>query len=143
MIYLFQLMGRKTRLPIQYVKDDFEEDPAIRDYYDKLLKIASKPTFHGGQWTLLDVEPINENDESYRNVLAWTWKQMNTVSVVLINYSSNAAACRLKLKLSAVQNNTLHEEFSGQDMVLNDNQLRDGPEISFAPFESKIFTYTV
>ena len=143
MIYLFQLMGRKTRLPIQYVKDDFEEDPAIRDYYDKLLKIASKPAFHGGQWTLLDVAAVNESDESYRNILAWTWKQMNTVSVVLINYSPTAAACRLKLKLSAVQNNTLHEEFSGQDMVLEERQLRDGPEVSLLPFESKIFTYTV
>ena len=143
MIYLFQLMGRKTRLPIQYVKDDFEEDTAIRDYYDKLLKIASKPAFHGGQWSLLDVFEISENEGSYRNVLAWTWKQMNTVSVVLINYSPASSACLLKLKLNTVQNNTLHEEFSGQDLVLNDAQIRDGLEISLLPFESKIFTYNL
>ena len=139
MIYLFQLMGRKTRLPIQYVKDDFEEDLSIRDYYDKLLKIASKPAFHGGQWSLTDV--LSAGDASAANILCWTWKQMNTAAVVFINYSDSPAKCLLKPQRVSVENKIWHEEFSGQDITLTDEQIRDGVEITLAPFESKIFTY--
>ncbi len=143
MIYLFQLMGRKTRLPIQYVKDDFEEDTAIRNYYDQLLKIASHPAFHGGQWALTDIMPINEEDGSFRNILAWTWKQMNMAVSVFINYSDQPVKGRIKLKMNTPGAKVLHEEFSGREVSVTAEALRDGLEIALQPFESKIFSYTL
>jgi len=143
MIYLFQLMGRKSRLPIQYVKDDFVEDPEIRNYYDQLLKIASHPAFHGGQWSLTDTFAIAEGNESFRNILAWTWKQMNTAVSVVINYSDQPVQGRLKLKMNTSGTKVLHEEFSNTDLSVTEAALRDGLEITLKPFESKIFSYTL
>ena len=140
MVYLFQLMGRAQRLPIQYVKDDFKEDPAIRDYYDKLLKIASKPAFHGGQWTLTDVQAASEQDSSFRNILAWTWKQMNTASTVIINYSAEPSKCYIKFKL-AIPGQKVVEEFTGKQMELTEDMARGGFTIELKPFESRVYTY--
>ncbi len=140
MIYLFQLMGRTRRLPIQYVQDDFAEDTSIRNYYDKLLKIANQPTFHGGQWALFDVMPVSEEDETNRNILSWTWKQMNTVSMVLINYSDKPAKGRVKFKINPASGN-VREEFSEQEIPCTPEMSQQGLTIELKPFESKIFTY--
>lgn len=139
MIYLFQMMGRRERLPIQYIQDDFAEDASVRDYYDKLLKIASKPAFHGGQWALTDVGAVSAEDATYRNVLSWVWRQMNTASTVLINYSEAPAKCRVKLK-AAAEGKTVKEEFSAAETVLSAEQAQQGLEVELQPFESKIFT---
>ncbi len=142
MVYLFQLMGRTRRLPIQYIKDDFAEDTSIRDYYDKLLKIASQPAFHGGQWALADVMQDGE-DGSNGNILSWTWKQMNTVSTVLINYSNAPAKGRIKLKINPTSGRSIKEEFSGQEISYDPALVQNGILIELKPYESKILTYTL
>ena len=143
MIYLFQMMGHPVRVPIQYVKDFFKEDEPIRDYYVKLLKISSKPAFHGGQWSLTEVGPAGGDAASCRNVLCWTWKQMNTASTVVINYSDAPANCRLKIKAAAGEGNKLTEEFSGTVQDITPQLRQQGFEIALKPFESKIFTYAI
>ncbi len=143
MIYLFQMMGHPVRVPIQYVKDFFKEDEAIRDYYAQLLKIASKPAFHGGQWSLTEVGPVNEEDASCHNILCWTWKQMNTASTVVINYSDTAAKCLLKVKAADGKGAQITEEFSGATQPVTPQLKQQGFEVELKPFESKIFTYAI
>ncbi len=142
MIHLFQMMGRPARVPIQYVKDSFAEDEPVRDYYAKLLQIASQPAFHGGQWSLTEVFPCGE-DGSCRNVLAWTWKQMNTASTVLINYSDQPARCHVKLRMAGGEGKQMKEEFSGQLFAVDAELAQKGFGVSLKPFESKIFTYAI
>lgn len=143
MIHLFQMMGRPARVPIQYVRDAFAEDAQIRDYYAKLLTIASKPAFHGGQWSLTDVGPAGPEPDSCRNVLSWTWKQMNTASTVLINYSDKTAKCHFKIKAAPGENNFITEEFSGARYPVTSEVQQKGFGIELKPFESKIFTYAI
>lgn len=143
MIYLFQMMGRPSRMPIQYAKASFPEDEEIRDYYDKLLQIASKPAFHGGQWALTAVHAVNEEDLSYKNLLCWTWKQMNTAYTVLINYSAEPSRGILKPKAVIGEGKYLQEDFSGVQQLLTEDMQRKGLEVTLAPFESKIFTYEI
>ncbi len=143
MIYLFQMMGHPARVPIQYVKDSFKEDLQIRDYYDKLLKIASKPAFHGGQWSLTEVQPAHAEDESYRNVLCWTWKQMNTASTVVINYSDRCVSCHLKIKAIGGDEVVLTEELSSEQYPVTPEMLQKGLNVELKPFESKILTYAI
>ncbi len=142
MIYFFQMMGHPVRVPIQYVKDFFREDAPIRAYYEKLLKIASKPAFHGGQWSLTDVRNCG-GDGSSRNILCWTWKQMNTASTVLINYSAAPAQCLLKVKAAGGDGKQLTEEFSGEQISVTPQLREQGFEVKLNPFESKIFTYSI
>lgn len=143
MIYLFQMMGRSVRLPIQYVRDDFAEDESVRDYYAKLLTIASKPAFHGGQWSITEAAPAGEDAAACRNVLSWTWKQMNTASTVVINYSDRPARCRIKLKGASAQEQALLEEFSGARLPFTPEIRQQGLEVELKPFESRIFTYAI
>ncbi len=133
----FQLLGRPARMPLQYVHDWFTKDDAVFAYYQKLLSIVSAPAFHGGQWSLRDVAP--EGDDTFRNILSWQWKQMNTGKVIVINYSDALAKCRLPLK--GVGGISVTEEFSGQKITLDDTVRAQGVVLTLKPFESKIFSF--
>ena len=143
MVYLYQMLGRPSRVPVQYIYPTFEPDEQIRSYYEKLLQIASKPAFHGGQWSLTSVGPVAEEDESYRNILCWTWKQMNTASTVLINYSDKPVKCYLKLKAAGGEGKALIEEFSKAEVPFTAQMQQQGFSIELKPFESKIFSYDI
>ena len=135
----FQILGRPVRLPIQYTRASFEIDEPVRDYYQKLLAIASAPAFHGGQWSLKDIG--SAGDDTFRNILSWQWKQMNTCKAIVINYSDCIAKGRLTLK--SITGNTLKEELSGTDIPWTDEQKTNGLELTLQPYESKIFTYAI
>lgn len=141
LFHLFQILGRPERLPIQYARDVFREDEAVSHYYRKLLEIASDPAFHGGQWSLKDVAPLD--DGSNRNILAWQWKQMNTGKVIVINYSDAPAKGRLFLKGACAGPGKLIEEFSGEHLDVTPEMLSQGYTLDLKPYESKIFTFSV
>ena len=141
MFYLFQLLGRPARLPIQYVKDWFTVDKEVATYYARLLTIASAPEFHGGQWSLKEVRALN--DDSYRNVLAWQWKQRNTGKMVVINYSNQPSRCCLAMKGTTALNGSVREEFSKQQIEVTPQMRAEGFTLELKPYESKIFTFSL
>lgn len=143
MFYLFQLLGRPQRLPIQYVKDLFPVDKDVATHYARLLTIASAPEFHGGQWSLKDVRPFVQEDGSYRNVLAWQWKQRNTGKMVVINYSAQPSRCRLPMKSGEVPDGVVKEEFSKEQIPVTPQMRNEGFVLELKPYESKIFTFTL
>lgn len=138
MFHLFQILGRNARLPIQYTHDEFVIEEEVRAYYHKLFTIASAPAFHGGQWSMYGVE--NVGDDSFRNILAWQWKQMNTGKLVVINYSASPSQAHLSLKGIKGE---VTEEFSGQKINITPEMAAQGATLQLLPYESKIFTYTV
>jgi hypothetical protein len=137
LFHLYQLWGRSGRLPIQYVNNDFQTDSSVEAYYWKLLEIASDPAFHGGQWLLCKVD--GSGDDTNKNILSWTWRQMKTGKMVIINYSGAYAKGRVSLK--AVVSDLMTEEMSGEKIVVSPDMRKSGYEISLRPFEVKIFTY--
>ncbi len=143
MFHLFQMMGRPERMPIQYVKDDFEENKEVWDYYEKLMRIASAPAFHGGQWSLKDIASCDMNDNSNRNILAWQWKQMNTGKLIVINYSGAPARGRLSMKGIPAPEGHVVEELTGEQITVTPEMHAQGYEIELKPYESRIFTFTV
>ena len=143
MFQLFQILGRPARMPIQYINDDFTEDSQVKEYYLKLLQIASDPAFHGGQWTLRDVMPCEMGNESYRNILTWQWKQLNTGKMVVINYSNAPAKGRLPLKGVYGPNSQVTEEFTGEQMAVSPDVLSQGYVVELKPYECRIFTFSV
>ena len=143
MFHLFQLLGRPERMPIQYIKDDFQANMEVAQYYEKLLHIASDPAFHGGQWTLRDVAAIAMGDDSNRNILAWQWKQRNTGKLIVINYSGAPANGRFSMKGVYGQDSQITEELTGEKITVTPQSLSQGYELHLKPYESKIFTYAV
>ena len=139
--HLFQLLGRPTRLPIQYVKDEFEIDEAVEKYYWKVLKIASDPAFHGGQWSLKEAVPVYAGEDSCRQILCWQWKQRHTGKLVFINYSEAPAQCRVPFK--GLANFKVREEIEGKELTLSPELATQGMEMVLKPYECKIFTFTI
>lgn len=143
MFHYFQILGRPARMPIQYINDTFTENAEVKAYYMRLLQIASAPAFHGGQWSLRDVTPAEMGNNSFRNILSWQWKQMNTGKMVVINYSNAPAKGRLHLKGVYGPNSQVTEEFTGEKVTVSPEMLSQGYIVDLKPYESKIFTYTV
>lgn len=140
LFHLFQILGRPARMPIQYVCDSFETNEEVRSHYHRLLKMASAPAFHGGQWSLKEVSP--SGDDSFRSILSWQWKQMNTGKLIVINYSEHSAKGRLSVK-GMQQQEGLVEEFSGERITISPQMQAEGYEIVLKPYESKIFTFGI
>ena len=136
LFHLYQLLGRTGRVPIQYINDDFRTDGAVEAYYRKLLHITSDPAFHGGQWMLCKVDP--SGDESSKNILSWSWKQLKTGKLIVINYSGAPAKGRVFVKNAATD---LSEELSGGQIAVTDDMRRHGFEVALNPYEVKMFSY--
>ena len=85
-----QLDGLPHRVPLQ-LKEIYNRVPdlPVRKFYEKLLKITDHPAFHGGEWNLLEVSACSPQNDTNRNILAWSWVQRRTMKIVVINYSGN------------------------------------------------------
>ncbi|MDR1684015.1 MAG: alpha-amylase [Elusimicrobiota bacterium] len=137
-----QLRGEKRRLPIQYFTGEFVEDKACEAFYKTLLEAVDHPCFHGGQWVLKNTKPINDTDESYRNILAWHWTQLTTCKTVVINYSDRPSRCILRVdKLPEGKNIFIKEELTKSHINLPLSEVKaNGLTLEFKPFESKILS---
>jgi glycosidase len=137
-----QLWGAKERLPIQYIPKDFEIDHDIFNFYKKLLSIVNDPCFHGGQASMKSIRPVNDEDQTSSNIMAWVWTQFTTCKIVAINYSGAPAHCRLPID-RAPKDEILQitEEFTQQVLrVSTDEAKKIGLRLEFKPYECKIFS---
>lgn len=141
LFHLFQLLGRPARLPLQYINDDFALDEAVEKYYWKILRIASDPAFHGGQWALRENVPVYAGETSCEHILSWQWKQRHTGKLVLINYSDAPAQCRVPFK--GITNLKVREEIQEKEVTLTEELAQQGCEVVMKPYECKIFTFSI
>jgi hypothetical protein len=137
-----QLTGEKQRLPIQYVPNKCNIDQEIYSFYDTLLRIIDHPCFHGGQWMLKAVAQASEGDESYRNILSWTWTQSTTHKLVVINYSAAPARCIIRLdKFPKEENCFLKEEFTQELIAVSASEIKkNGLLLELPPYGYKVLT---
>ena len=100
LFYYAQLNGLALKMPIQYTRCNFPDDPLVRKLYTKILKIADHPAFHGGEWALIEPRAAGQGNESFKNVLCWSWTQRRTCKVIIVNYSDTQAQARLQINAS-------------------------------------------
>jgi len=86
-------------VPIEYMRCDFPRDPFMRKFYGKISKITDHPAFHGGEWNL--IEPRSAGNESFGNLLCWSWNQRRTYKLIVINYSDSRATGRIPVNVPA------------------------------------------
>jgi glycosidase len=95
-----QFEGCRIRLPVQLVREPREAaDREMLQFYERLLAITSAPAFHEGEWQLLPVSRAWEDNKSYHNMLAWSWRSAKDFKVVVVNYSPHQSQCWLPLPL--------------------------------------------
>ncbi len=87
-----QLDGKQVKMPVQLVREpDEAADPEIRTFYERLLKINSAPVFRSGRWQMERVSPASKGDNSFENLLAWSWIDDGDPGLVVVNYSGSPA----------------------------------------------------
>lgn len=139
-----QFEGKKIKLPVQLGREPEEKpDEKIKEFYHNLLQITKASIFRNGEWKMLEVSPVGENDYSFENLLAWEWMLNNSLMLVVINYSNSTARCRLKLEIDSE-----NDEVILSDLLNNTNYKRSLKEISgkglfieLKSFNSHIFSF--
>ena len=98
-----QFEGRTVRLPVFLGRRP--EEPAneeLRLFYAKLLKTMGRPVFHSGMWSLCQAEGWPDND-SFHNLLAWTWRKDSECFVIAVNFSDRPLQARVRLPWPEIQ----------------------------------------
>jgi len=139
-----QFEGKRIKLPVQLGREP--EEPVlngVKDFYHKLFSITSTEIFKQGEWSLLEPASSWEGNETFKNMLAWSWVFKNEKSLVVINYSASVSSCRLKLEVKD------HPDvFEIVDLLNDQIYTRSSKEVSntglyieLKPYQSHIFSY--
>ena len=100
--YEGQFEGKKIKLPLQLGREPYEKvSETKRAFYNKLLDITKEEIFVKGEWSQLEILPVNNKNETFNNFFAWQWKLKNNLRIVVINYSDFTSQCRLKFQIDA------------------------------------------
>jgi glycosidase len=137
-----QLYGDKHRLPIQYLPEIIPVNKEVKTFYKNFLNIINHPCFHGGQWALKAARSYDGKDNSYQNILTWSWTQNTTCKIVVINYSNQNSKFKISIDKLPKQNEIrLKDEFLETFINASYDELKNkGLELSLAPYEFKIFS---
>jgi len=91
-----QLEGHRIHLPVQLPRTKPEmTNPQIHQLHETILTIANTPIFHEGHWEGLQVG--SDQNDSYQNLIAYSWQLEDDLRLVLVNVSSSPAQGRIVL----------------------------------------------
>jgi glycosidase len=90
-----QFEGRRVRPPVFLSRRPPEPvDEPLRDFYARLLPAAAAVRL--GEWRQLTPAGWPDND-SHRNLLAWTWTHADARHLIVVNHSDRPAQARVPL----------------------------------------------
>lgn len=138
-----QFEGKKTKLPVQLGRAPKEKiSDQIRKYYQKLLNITKHEVFVAGNWNLLEASPASSGNQSFENILIWSWVLKDDIRIVAVNYSSSASQCRLKFDPgSDVDEIILTDLLTGEEYARLTSEIKNiGLFIELKSFHSHIFS---
>lgn len=139
-----QLEGRRIRLPIQLGREPLEPiDQPVASFYQCLLAYCNGPVFHKGEWSPLATGRAWDGNQSYGNLLAWSWRHDSQLAVVAVNYSSGHAQGRIKIP--GLPSSDGHIEFidklHGVRYVRDLSELRDpGLYVDLGPWNAHLLS---
>lgn len=142
--YEGQFEGRMTKLPVQLGRFPKESDnKSVQEFYNNLLAATSDEIFKNGDWKQLKAETAWDNDKHYKNILCWEWIHKDQKRLVVINFSNQVSAARIRFDVSGYT-----EEIKIRDTLNNENYKRKRDEIDekglyikLNPFRSHIFSF--
>lgn len=83
-----------------------------------------------------------DGNESYKNLLAWTWHHDTHTKVVIVNYSPNPAQGRFKVPVpeANVKSITLVDELTSITYVRDPDEVRSqGLYVALEPYHAHLF----
>ncbi len=106
-----QIAGRRVKLPVFLGRrPDETPDAAIQRFYRRLLPLLRMPALREGQWQLCALTGWPGN-ESFRQMVAWSWRSDTQQCVIVVNLTETAAQGRVQL---------VWPQLAGQEWVFQD-----------------------
>jgi len=141
-----QFEGRKKRISPHLGRAPVEPvDPAIREYYDRLLDILRQPAVREGQWQLLDCTPAWDGNGSNDSFIAFAWQNGPAdCLMVAVNYAGHQSQCRVRLPFADLSNKTwrLADQLSPAIYDRDGNELQSqGLFLDTSPWQACVFSF--
>jgi len=90
-----EFQGRRVHLPVFLARrPDEPVDSELQEFSERL--VAAAADVRQGEWQLLECTGWPDND-THRNLLAWSWTGGDSRHVVVVNYSGQQAEGRVRL----------------------------------------------
>ena len=126
-----QLEGRRTRLPVQLGRGPEElPDSDLRAFYGRLLRAIADAQFQSGDWRLCESARRSDDDDSYRQLVAWCWSSPDARHLVVVNLSPARAEGRVSVPWGDLAGRT----WSLADRLSEDRFERSGDELASEGF---------
>lgn len=123
-----QFEGKLKRISPHLVRGPLEpENDSLKNFYTKLLEVLKNSVFGTGKWQLAIITPINGENSTDRNFIAFTWQGDNTgLFLVIVNYSDVRSQCNVYFPLGTIDNGDCRL----QDLMSNTEYIRMGSDLN-------------
>jgi hypothetical protein len=141
--YQGQFEGRRVRPPVFLARQpDEPADAELAAWYRRLLSTVASDQVRAGDWRLLEATGWPDN-QSCRNILAWSWSGTGDgPHVVVVNLSGQPAQGRIPFTGPDVPG----RDWRLEDLLTGDDFVRDGAElaasglfVSLEPWQCHLF----
>ncbi|MFL6446408.1 MAG: alpha-amylase family glycosyl hydrolase [Bryobacteraceae bacterium] len=143
-----QSEGFTKKIPVHLRRGPAEAtDPAIHEFYDRLLALLRRPILREGEWLLLECTPAWEGNGTWDDFVCFAWQRSGlNLHILAVNYSPHQSQCHLRFPF---------QELSGQAIRLRDllgpesyercgdDVLRTGLYLDLAPWGYNVFELTI
>jgi hypothetical protein len=94
-----QFEGRLKRISPHLGRAPIEAvNPAVSQFYERLLQVLSRPIVRDGQWQLLECVPAWDGNGSSEDFIAFAWQDSDGAQLfVAVNYASHPSQCYVRL----------------------------------------------
>ncbi|MFW9952835.1 MAG: hypothetical protein ACFFKA_22160, partial [Candidatus Thorarchaeota archaeon] len=126
LIFEGQTHGHQIKLPVQLRRSPTEEeDIQLIEFYEKLLQIIPGKRYNNAKWSLCTVTPVNSEDLSYKNIIAYQWVLNDELLIIVVNYSLIKSKAHIKLDNSKIKSfnytffdllNDSHYSYKAEDL---------------------------
>jgi len=137
-----QFEGKRVRLPVFLARQPTElPDADLQAFYKRLLAAISTPVFREGRWLLCTRTGWPDN-QSYQNLVAWSWVSNDDRCLIVVNLSDSSAQAQVLLPWEEVRGKMwcLVDALSGVTYDRNGDEMRDpGLYIDLEPWGYHFF----
>lgn len=123
-----QIKGRRARAFMHLQRRPQEAtDPALMDFYLRLLECMRRPEVRNGQWRLLESVPAWEGNNTWERFITCVWQGDDQQRlIVAVNYGPTRGQCYVPLPLEGLRGKT----FLLRDLMSREWYERNGDDLA-------------
>ena len=118
-------------------------DTELQLFYQRLLRALHFPIFHRGYWQFCESAGWPDN-QTYMKLLAWTWCDGDSRLLIVVNYSDQPAAGRIRIQGNDLRDHNwrLNEILYEVTYERHGNELiSEGLYVALGPWKAHLFRF--